>query len=128
MKPLKVGETYSKEQLEERCDEDEYEYVFSYYDDICWEDSQLSPEDAKLLNKYYEEQDEEKFIELFNYYFGRLHLNIRSISNWSGPGAGWPCAEIKTSALSIFDFILYMDGDDRYIDDVKILEVIEPED
>ena len=128
MKPLEVGECYSEEQLEERKNKDKYEYVFSYCDDICWNDSQLSPEDAKLLNKYYKAQDEEKFIALFNDYFSDLHFVIRSIYDWSGPGVGWPSAEIKTRELTIKDFISYMNSDSRYIDDVEVLEVIEPED
>jgi len=128
MKPLKIGESYSEEQLYERRNKDEYEYVFSYYDDICWEDSQLSPKDAKLLNKYYEDQDEEKFIDLYNSYFSNLHFIIKSISDWSGPGAGWPSAVIKTCEITIDQFICYMDDDGRYIGDVKILEVIKPED
>lgn len=51
-----------------------------------------------------------------------------SIFDWSGLGAGWLSVEIKTRELTIKDFISYMNNDSCYIDDVEVLEVIEPDD
>jgi hypothetical protein len=130
MEPLEVNELYSIEEIIDRQDTDNNKYIFEYNMDIAYDELDEAT-DGPLLHKYWEEENHDKFVELYNKHFTTNTFKVLYISVMKGPGGGWPDATITTTKpMTIKEFIKEMEEEmndtiDDFLCDVTISKVIE---
>lgn len=105
MTPLNLNEIYLIEDILNRQETDHNKYLFTWDQDIAWEDSDFGSE-VTLLNQYYEAEDDEKFMELYNKVYESPIFKVVKIYVMKGPGGAWPDARCQTTKLmTIKDFV-----------------------
>lgn len=131
MEELEVGRNYEIEEIMSRRDTDTNKYVFSYYQDLCWDTSDMSERDAKLIEKYYDTEDSDKFVKIINKYYG-TSFKVTYVSIMKGPGAGWPEVEfINIKPMTIKEYIQTWEDEngsrsiEDFVFDLKVEDKIE---
>lgn len=100
-KILKAGNTYDLFDIISRKDTDHNKYEFVWTSDYCWENE-------PNLDKYYKEDNYDKFVEEYNKIFcnsGDYDYHMNCIINMHGSGAGWPEVEFSTRLMTIKSLI-----------------------
>lgn len=100
---------------------DDNKYLFTYGQDIAWEDQDLG-KDIKKLNEAYEAENAEEFMRIYNKYYSTDIFNIFLVMEMKGPGAAWPYVMIKSiKPMTIKDFIKQWEEENQgNIDDYLI--------
>ena len=130
MKPLELDKEYEWEEIFNRRNTDFNKYIFSFEQDVCWED--YDPLGLKL-NKYQDNNDKEKFISTFNKYYKNtqsdgLTFKVIDVLMMKGPGAGWPCVKYSTKKLMTIDEFIKETGEEfiqDYAWELKITKIEE---
>lgn len=118
MKPLAIGEYDTNTDILSRKDLDNNKYKFSFYQDISW--GWMSEDVQKQLDIYYENNDVDKFIELYNKHNseegGDGLFKLVKIINMKGPGGGWPEVILATNKFVTIKELVNIVGEE-YLND-----------
>lgn len=93
---LNLNEEYPVDQILKIKDLDNTKYKFKYTTDIGWEDEYLGKDAFKIWN-YYENEDNDKFINLYNSYYADI-FKVSKILVMKGAGK-CPLVELETVEL-----------------------------
>ena len=129
MKPLELNTTYDIDEILERRNIDFNKYIFSFDQDIHWDDDDVL---SSKLNKYYENEDEDNFIKTFNEYYKKyqsdgLLFDVVKVIEMKGPGASWPYVTFSTKKLMTIDELISTNNEEFFTDYAFELRVIKIE-